>query len=49
MLFYGVWALAANPFAATLFVRTPKFKPFAAKPVAATFWPLAALPIAAGH
>ena len=43
----GVWALAANPFAATQFVRTPEFKPFAAKPLTAE--PLAALLLTAGH
>ena len=26
MTFFGVWALAANPFAATRFVRTPQIK-----------------------
>ena len=27
----------------------PKFNPFAAKPIAATYLPLAALPLTAGH
>ena len=50
----GVWAPAANPFAATQFLRIPKFKPFAAKPLTAklfpaTFLPLAALTLTPGH
>ena len=37
---HGVWVLAANAFAAIQFVWIPRFKPFAAKTLAAK--PLAA-------
>ena len=44
-----VWALAAYPFPATQFVRTPYFKSFAAKPLAATPLVSKFQPLAAGH